>query len=363
MTDELTLSGLLTSADPLEHGAKVEIEGLKKSYDGTGWAVEDLDLVIEPGEFVTILGPSGSGKTTALMMLAGFETPTAGTIRLNGTAVDRLPAYKRNIGMVFQSYALFPNMSIEDNIAYPLKIRKIPKADRKRLVDASLELVQLQQHRRKRPNQLSGGQQQRVALARATVFAPGLLLMDEPLGALDRKLRQTMQNEIAKIHRTLGVSVVSVTHDQEEALSLSDRVLIMAEGRMQQLGTPSEIYERPANAFVADFIGEANVLDVTNGRLAESAIRTVGSDPTAQLRGSTQASVRPEMFFLEADDAGAGIVENVTYCGSTVRYEVLLPSGERVVARRQAGPEITQFSRGDRISVNVAGDALVALAD
>jgi putative spermidine/putrescine transport system ATP-binding protein len=351
------------TAERATHGAKVEIEGLKKSYDGTHWAVEDLDLVIEPGEFVTILGPSGSGKTTALMMLAGFETPTAGSIRLNGTAVDQLPAYKRNIGMVFQSYALFPTMTVEDNIAYPLKMRKVPKSERTRLVDASIELVQLQQHRRKRPNQLSGGQQQRVALARATVFTPGLLLMDEPLGALDRKLRQTMQNEIANIHRTLGVSVVSVTHDQEEALSLSDRVLIMAEGRMQQLGTPVEIYEKPANAFVADFMGEANVLPVAAGRLAESAIRTVGPGGTAHLNGASQASVRPEMFLLEADAAGEGIIDSVTYCGSTVRYEVVLPSRERVIARRQASPEITQFERRQRVSLSVTGDAIVALAD
>lgn len=363
MTDALTLTGLLKSDNPLEHGAKVEIEGLRKSYDGGVWAVEDLDLVVEPGEFVTILGPSGSGKTTALMMLAGFEAPTAGAIRLNGTAVDRLPPYKRNIGMVFQSYALFPNMSVEDNIGYPLKMRKTSKADRKRLVDASLELVQLQQHRRKRPNQLSGGQQQRVALARATVFAPGLLLMDEPLGALDRKLRQTMQNEIARIHRTLGVSVVSVTHDQEEALSLSDRVLIMAEGRVQQLGTPTEVYERPANAFVADFMGEANVLTVEDGRLAERAIRIVGSGNVSHLRGRSLASVRPEMFVLEPDEAGHGIVQNVTYCGSTVRYEVVLPSRELLIARRQARPEFPQFARGDRVSVSVASDAIVALAD
>ncbi|KTR87310.1 hypothetical protein NS354_00935 [Leucobacter chromiiresistens] len=344
----------------------MNISGLAKSYDGNTWAVEGLDLRIEPGEFVTILGPSGSGKTTALMMLAGFESPTRGEIELNGEPVAALPAYRRNIGMVFQSYALFPTMSVADNIAYPLKMRKVPRADRERLVNASLELVQLQAHRDKRPHQLSGGQQQRVALARATVFTPGLLLMDEPLGALDRKLRQTMQNEIASIHRTLGVTVVSVTHDQEEALSLSDRILIMADGKMQQLGTPAEIFERPRNAFVADFMGEANVIDVVAGRLAAGSVHVEGGTEGeyAAIRLADQVSVRPELVMLEAasdHDADAGVVTACTYQGSVVRYEVRLQSGASLVARASTGSEQQRFERGASVSVTVRAHSIVPL--
>ncbi|PRI10281.1 ABC transporter ATP-binding protein [Leucobacter massiliensis] len=359
---KVTLTGLLKSPSPQQHGARVEITGLAKSYDGRSWAVQDLELSVEPGEFLTILGPSGSGKTTALMMLAGFETPSRGEIHLNGEPVAALPAYKRNIGMVFQSYALFPTMSVEDNIAYPLRMRKTPRAERERLVDASLELVQLQAHRKKRPGQLSGGQQQRVALARATVFTPGLLLMDEPLGALDRKLRQTMQNEIANIHRSLGVSVVSVTHDQEEALSLSDRVLIMADGRMQQLGTPAEIFERPRNAFVADFMGEANVIDATGGRLAAGCIDVRGS---AELGGAALVSVRPELVALAPAplDAASGTVTAVTYQGSTVRYEIRLRNEETVVARLATGPAQTPLARGESVRLTVDAGSIVPLED
>lgn len=358
-----TVTGLIKNPHPEMHGAQLEIEALSKSYDGKTLAVENLNVTLDQGEFLTILGPSGSGKTTALMMLAGFENPTSGEIRLNGVPVSALPAYKRNIGMVFQSYALFPNMSVEENIAYPLKMRNVPKLDRVRLLDAAIELVQLQEHRRKRPGQLSGGQQQRVALARATVFAPGLLLMDEPLGALDRKLRQQMQNEIASLHRTLGVSVVSVTHDQEEALSLSDRILIMANGRVQQIGTPQEVYDRPANAFVADFMGEANVLTMENGRLLQGAVRILGGAGLDLVARTGLVSIRPESVALRPNDAGTGRVSTVTYCGSTVRYEVEVERAGSIICRQAVGSSTPVFARGAGVDIELEALSIVELAE
>ncbi|MGH7185332.1 MAG: ABC transporter ATP-binding protein, partial [Pseudomonadota bacterium] len=234
--------------------AMVRFAGVQKTYDGETLVVKELNLDIRRGEFLTLLGPSGSGKTTTLMMVAGFEMPTHGDILLDGQSIKGLPPHKRGIGMVFQDYALFPHMTVRENLAFPLEVRKMGKAEIAQRVERLLDMVQLGEFADRRPNQLSGGQKQRIALARALVFDPMLVLMDEPLGALDRQLRETMQYEIKHIHDSLGVTVIYVTHDQGEALTMSDRIAVFDQGIVQQLATPDELYERPANAFVAQFI-------------------------------------------------------------------------------------------------------------
>ncbi|HEX5843728.1 MAG TPA: ABC transporter ATP-binding protein [Pseudomonas sp.] len=236
----------------------VSFRGVQKSYDGENLIVKDLNLDIRKGEFLTLLGPSGSGKTTSLMMLAGFETPTAGEILLDGRSLNHLPPHKRDIGMVFQNYALFPHMTVAENLAFPLSVRGMSRTDSTERVKKALAMVQLDSFRNRYPAQLSGGQQQRVALARALVFEPQLVLMDEPLGALDKQLREHMQMEIKHIHQRLGVTVVYVTHDQGEALTMSDRVAVFHQGEIQQIAPPRDLYEAPKNTFVANFIGENN---------------------------------------------------------------------------------------------------------
>lgn len=238
----------------------VSFAGVQKSYDGNSLVVRDLDLDIRRGEFLTLLGPSGSGKTTTLMMLAGFETPTSGEISLAGTPITRTPPHKRNFGMVFQNYALFPHMTVEQNVAYPLTVRGVPKAVQREKVVAALDMVRLGPLGARYPAQLSGGQQQRVALARALVFQPQLVLMDEPLGALDKQLREHMQIELKELHRRLGVTFVYVTHDQSEALAMSDRVAVFNDGRIQQLDRVDRLYETPGNRFVAGFVGDNTTL-------------------------------------------------------------------------------------------------------
>ena len=240
--------------------AHVEYCGVHKRFGESGWVVEDLDLELERGEFLTLLGPSGSGKTTCLMMLAGFEPVTAGDIRINGESVARLPPDKRGIGVVFQNYALFPHMSVGANLAFPLEVRGLDAQQRRERVQQALELVRLTGLEDRRPNQLSGGQQQRVAIARALVFEPELVLMDEPLGALDRRLREQLQYEIRRIQRQLGVTVLYVTHDQTEAMAMSDRVAVFRAGRVEQVASPEVLYEEPQRPFVASFIGENNLL-------------------------------------------------------------------------------------------------------
>jgi putative spermidine/putrescine transport system ATP-binding protein len=244
-------------------GAAVRYENVQKSYDGETLVVKNLNLDIPPGEFLTMLGPSGSGKTTCLMMLAGFEPATHGEIFLNDSPINNVPPHKRGIGMVFQNYALFPHMSVAENLAFPLQVRGIGKAEQEEKVKRALDMVELGDFGSRRPAQLSGGQQQRVAVARALVFDPELVLMDEPLGALDKQLREQMQYEIKHIHENIGVSIVYVTHDQTEALTMSDRVAVFDDGRIQQLAPPDELYESPQNSFVAQFIGENNTLEGT----------------------------------------------------------------------------------------------------
>ena len=249
------MTGVQTCALPISE-AYVSFNEVQKSYDGENLVVKDLNLSVQRGEFMTMLGPSGSGKTTCLMMLAGFETATSGEIMLDGTAINNVPPWKRDIGIVFQNYALFPHMTVRENLAYPLEVRKMPKSEIDERVKKALAMVQLEGFRGRRPGQLSGGQQQRVAVARALVFEPKLVLMDEPLGALDKQLREQMQYEIKHIHENLGVTVVYVTHDQSEALTMSNRVCVFDDGVVQQVAAPNVLYEQPENAFVAQFIGE-----------------------------------------------------------------------------------------------------------
>ncbi len=283
----------------------LQIKNLRKMF-GTFCAVDDISLDIQKGEFLTLLGPSGSGKTTLLMMIAGFLDISAGDIALDGTSISNTPPEKRNFGMVFQGYALFPHMSVRDNIGYALSVRKTPKADINKRVDEMLDLVQLQDFADRKPGQLSGGQQQRVALARALCFAPPVLLLDEPLGALDKKLRVEVQEQLKDIHKRVGTTFIYVTHDQEEALSMSDRVVIMRDGAVEQVGTPKELYERPQSEFAASFLGKSNFLRTSDGTHA----------------------LRPEKIDLAPTGTGkttprmSGTIRSVTYFGSMQRIMV-----------------------------------------
>ncbi|NHR05832.1 ABC transporter ATP-binding protein [Chromobacterium haemolyticum] len=314
----------------------VRFLNVQKSYDGENLIVKNLNLDIRRGEFLTLLGPSGSGKTTSLMMLAGFETPTGGEIQLAGRSINRVPPHKRNIGMVFQNYALFPHMTVAENLAFPLSVRGVSKADIQDKVKRALAMVQLDAFAGRYPGQMSGGQQQRVALARALVFEPQLVLMDEPLGALDKQLREHMQMEIKHLHQRLGVTVVYVTHDQGEALTMSDRVAVFHQGEIQQVDAPAQLYERPGNAFVANFIGENNRLQGTllsqdgerclvelerGERVAALAVKVGETGSRVSL------SIRPERILLNGhsehcDNRFSGRVAEFIYLGDHVRVRM-----------------------------------------
>ena len=314
----------------------VEFERVGKSFDGRVWVVRDLDLQVRKGEFLTLLGPSGSGKTTCLMMLAGFETPTSGAIRIGGRAVQQVPPRRRGIGMVFQNYALFPHMTVGQNLSFPLEVRGIDAARRRERVRRALRIVRLDGLEARRPGQLSGGQQQRVAIARALVFEPELVLMDEPLGALDRRLREELQYEIRRIHRDLGVTMLYVTHDQQEALVMSDRVAVFRAGRVEQIATPEALYEEPERAFVARFIGENNRLagrvtsigadDVCTVDVGGRAVQALRVAPCAPGDAAT-LSIRPERVAvapepgLYTNEFDAGI-EDITFLGDHLRLRV-----------------------------------------
>jgi putative spermidine/putrescine transport system ATP-binding protein len=321
--------------------AFLELNGVRKVF-GDYVAVQGFDLDVQEGEFVSFLGPSGCGKTTTLRMIAGFELPTAGTITIAGEDVSRTPPNKRNVGMVFQSYALFPNMTVADNIAFGLKMRKEDKKAAKARIAELLDLIHLPQAADKYPYQLSGGMQQRVALARALAFRPRVLLLDEPLSALDAKIRVALRHEIKAIQRQLGITTVYVTHDQEEALSLSDRIVVMSQGRMEQVGTPSAIYNAPATEFVARFVGTLNILpglvvDASDRRVRVAGQEMhVGSDITAPNGAQVSVALRPEAIGLAVpSDVGnrlSGTVADVTFLGSIVRIRVSLGEGEGIVA-------------------------------
>jgi putative spermidine/putrescine transport system ATP-binding protein len=290
--------------------ALVRFVGVQKTYDGEHIVVRNLDLDIQKGEFITLLGPSGSGKTTTLMMLAGFEVPTRGDIYLADRPIKNMPPHKRDIGMVFQNYALFPHLTIEENVAFPLSVRGTNKMEAAERVRAALGMIKMEGLAQRRPGQLSGGQQQRVALARALVFKPQLVLMDEPLGALDKRLREQMQLEIKQIHETLGVTVVYVTHDQSEALTMSDRIAVFNDGIVQQIDKPSVLYERPVNSFVANFVGENNVLagtiDTIEAGYCHVALASGGAVVAKAVNvhtagAATSLSVRPERVSISTD--------------------------------------------------------------
>ena len=314
----------------------VRFENVDKSYDGKQLVVKGLDLDIAEGEFVTMLGPSGSGKTTCLMMLAGFETPTNGQIYLDNKVISDIPPHKRGIGMVFQNYALFPHMTVYENLAFPLRVRKIPKDEADKKVDKALSMVSLQGFEARMPMQLSGGQQQRVAVARSLVFDPQLVLMDEPLGALDKNLRESMQYEIKHIHESIGVTVVYVTHDQSEALTMSNRIAVFNDGKVQQLSNPSELYEKPVNSFVAEFIGENNtfngeVSDISNDKckVKLSNADILASPISVKSKGDkTTVSLRPERALIEPkeqmDNMFSGKIEEVIYHGDHTRVRINL---------------------------------------
>ena len=326
----------------------VRFEHVRKSYDGVHFVVDDLNLAVRRGEFLTMLGPSGSGKTTSLMMLGGFEEPTFGHIFLDGEPVERRPPEKRNIGFVFQSYALFPHMTVAENVAFPLRYRGIKGGAAAEKVAKALGMVHLGHLATRKPSQMSGGQQQRVALARALVFDPTLVLMDEPLGALDKQLREHMQVEIKQLQRMLGITMVYVTHDQSEALTMSDRIAVFNDGRIQQLAEPETLYEDPANSFVAGFIGENNLIPA---RLAgrEGDLAIVDLDDGVRLRARDRAdlqsgasvnlAIRPERLSVAADgprssgDAISGTVAEVFYLGDHVRLVVAVGNGKPITAR------------------------------
>jgi putative spermidine/putrescine transport system ATP-binding protein len=330
-----------TPAFMTQSTALVTFTGVQKTYDGNTLVVRDLNLDIQKGEFLSLLGPSGSGKTTTLMMLAGFESPTAGEISLNGVPITRTPPHKRNFGMVFQNYALFPHMTVADNIAYPLTVRKLGKDERETKVKRALDMVQMGHMGGRYPGQLSGGQQQRVALARALVFDPQLVLMDEPLGALDKQLREHMQLELKALHRRLGVTFVYVTHDQSAALNRSDRVAVFNEGVIQQIDPVEHLYETPANRFVASFVGDNSVLDATVLHAQGGVCQVQLQDGTrlsgvnvnqAQPGDTVQCSVRPERIAVVPDPQSppeanqlTATVSDVIYFGDHLRLRCQLP--------------------------------------
>jgi putative spermidine/putrescine transport system ATP-binding protein len=345
----------------------LELAAIRKVYDGTV-AVDDISFALGHGEFLTLLGPSGSGKTTTLMMVAGLVTPSAGAMLLDGKPLGPLPPHKRNIGLVFQNYALFPHMTVGGNIAFPLEMRGLGRAEIRARIARVLALVGLTGYEERYPDQLSGGQQQRIALARAIVFEPRLLLMDEPLGALDKKLREQMQLEILRLHEELGISVVYVTHDQDEALVMSDRIAVFNHGRIEQLGSPEELYERPVSRFVADFLGESNFFPGVVMELADGFCALTAGNTRFRARSESRlapgqrgmVAVRPERIRLAPrgtfeptpENCLAGRVCNVVYLGRSRKYAVRLANAIEVAVLLPA-QEHTQssFVVGDEVLI------------
>lgn len=330
--------------DPAADTAFVVFDRVQKSYDGETLVVKDLNLAIGKGEFLTMLGPSGSGKTTCLMMLAGFETATHGDIRLDGQPINNIPPHKRGIGMVFQNYALFPHMTVAQNLAFPLEVRKMSRADTRAKVESALDMVQMGEFGGRRPAQLSGGRQQRIALARALVFDAELVLMDEPLGALDKQLREHMQYEIKAIHDNLGITVVYVTHDQSEALTMSDRIAVFNDGVIQQLARPEDLYERPDNAFVAQFIGENNKMNGVVKAMDGSTVQIEFDDGAISaalavncggVGDRTMLSIRPERVFVgdEGENTLPGKVKELIYPGDHIRCRLKVAGNDDFIVK------------------------------
>jgi len=353
-------------ADGGSNEAFVEFERVQKSYDGETLVVKDLNLALPKGEFLTMLGPSGSGKTTCLMMLAGFETATHGEIRIDGVSINNIPPHKRGIGMVFQNYALFPHMSIAENLAFPLEVRGLGKSDREAKIKRALDMVEMGAFGGRRPAQLSGGQQQRVALARALVFEPELVLMDEPLGALDKQLREKMQFEITALAHSLGITTVYVTHDQTEALTMSDRVAVFDDGRIQQIDPPDVLYEAPQNSLVAQFIGENNTL---NGVVTELTDETCvvrldnGEEIDAKpvnvkaVGDRTTLSIRPERVETNKDRLMPGShtlkakVLEFIYMGDVFRTRLEVAGNREFIMKTRNAPDQIRHKPGDVVEI------------
>ncbi len=346
--------------------AFVAFERVQKSYDGENLVVKDLNLSMPKGEFLTMLGPSGSGKTTCLMMLAGFETATHGDIMLDGVSINNIPPHKRGIGMVFQNYALFPHMTVAENLAFPLQVRKLGKSVQEEKVHRALGMVQMNDFAGRRPSQLSGGQQQRIALARALVFEPELVLMDEPLGALDKQLRETLQFEITNLAHELGITVVYVTHDQTEALTMSDRVAVFDDGRIQQLAPPDQLYEQPENSFVAQFIGENNTLEgVVQEIKGDACVVKLDSGDiidaipvnVQSVGDRTKVSIRPERVEYDksrlkdgAHTLKAEVLEFI-YMGDIFRTRLRVAGTDEFVIKSRNAPDQTRLKPGEMIEI------------
>jgi putative spermidine/putrescine transport system ATP-binding protein len=345
-------------------GHSVRLENVAKKF-GDFFAVDHINIETSPGEFLTMLGPSGSGKTTTLKIISGLEFPTEGQVYIDEKPVIHKPAYQRDLGMVFQNYALFPHMTTFENIAFPMKMRGIPKNEILKKVYTILDLVQLSGLQERHPKQLSGGQQQRVALARALVYEPSVLLMDEPLGALDKKLREEMQLEVKQIQRRLKITTIYVTHDQSEALTMSDRIALMNHGKIEQLGTPEEIYERPANKFVAQFIGESNFIEgvITRiekewceGRTSTGLTVRGKAKPGTSEGQKVNLTIRPERIRIQAkpgqiDNLFYGTIKEAVYLGETIKYVIVLEGGEELVVKSQNMESGILEETGKRISI------------
>jgi spermidine/putrescine transport system ATP-binding protein len=354
-------------------GGEVQLVGLVKRF-GDVTAVDGVTLEIPAGEFFSLLGPSGCGKTTTLRLIAGFEQPTEGRIVLDGVDMVQTPPHKRNVNTVFQNYALFPFLSVEENVGFGLRYKNLTKADVKRRVTDALALVRMEGMMRRRPSQLSGGQQQRVALARALVLNPAVLLLDEPLGALDAKLRKALQVELKALQETVGITFVYVTHDQEEALTMSDRIAVMSNGRVEQVGAASEVYEEPATAYVADFLGVSNLMsgraEGVDGqgrcRLRLGEFELAAAKGQCDARGEISVTIRPERVRLEhLGSAGPnrlpGMVQRVVYVGSTVQVLVTLAPGQTVQASIQNEGDAIDYQQGTAVSVFLPAEALRVL--
>ncbi len=347
------------------HDGFVVFDRVQKSYDGENLVVKDLNLSIGKGEFLTMLGPSGSGKTTCLMMLAGFETATHGDILLDGKPINNISPHKRGIGMVFQNYALFPHMTIAENLSFPLEVRNMSKSERETKVKRALDMVQMGEFGGRRPAQLSGGQQQRVALSRALVFEPDLVLMDEPLGALDKQLREHMQFEIKRIADNLGITVVYVTHDQTEALTMSDRVAVFEDGRIQQLAPPDQLYEEPKNSFVAQFIGENNTLrgvvkeisgDIALVELQDGSLIDAKPVNVSKVGEQTQVSIRPERVEINPDlgenahTIKAEVLEFI-YMGDVFRTRLRVAGNDDFIVKTRNRADQARLEPGSQVDI------------